>query len=413
MKNRTRTRLFIALGVLAAVAAVLLAFLWWGPVTVGDKRMLLDFLLGRGITPPTARQVDERLEVPPGFTLQLYSADVPLARFMAVTAEGDLLVTRTRADVVSILERDRDGDGAADGHRVLMDGLDGPHGIALHEGWLYVAERTAVGRARFDSATGQLAGPYQHILTGLTTDGFHQTKTIGFGPDGWLYLSQGSSCNACVEQDPRRATIMRMHPDGSEAAIHATGLRNSVDFDWSPWDQALYATENGRDLLGDDLPPDELNRIEAGGFYGWPYMHGFGIADPDLGGEYRGEAPPIHPVHGFRAHNAPLGIRFLHGPVLPTGYERVALVALHGSWNRSTLDGYKVVSLHWLTDGTVVEKDFLTGFLGPDGVIGRPAGIAQGPDGTIFVSDDYAGAIYRISPDMPDEDVETVPPGSP
>jgi glucose/arabinose dehydrogenase len=113
------------------------------------------------------------------------------------------------------------------------------------------------------------------------------------------------------------------------------------------------------------------------------------------------------------AHNAPLGIRFLHGPVLPTGYERVALVALHGSWNRSTLDGYKVVSLHWLTDGTVVEKDFLTGFLGPDGVIGRPAGIAQGPDGTIFVSDDYAGAIYRISPDMPDEDVETVPPGSP
>jgi glucose/arabinose dehydrogenase len=317
---------------------------------------------------------------------------------MAFTPAGDLIVSRTRGDVVSLLERDRDGDGRSDGHRVLFDDLDGPHGLALYDGWLYVAERTAIGRVRFDDASGQLAGPYERILTGLTSDGFHQTKTIGFGPDGWLYLAQGSTCNVCIEQDPRRATIMRLRPDGSSAEIVATGLRNSVGFDWAPWDGALYATDNGRDLLGDDFPPDELNRIEPGRFYGWPFVNGDGVPDPDFGARYTGDPPATNPVHGFRPHNAPLGIHFLRGqPATVGGYERAALVALHGSWNRSTPDGYKVVALRWQDDGSIEESDFLTGFLGPDGIIGRPAFVTEGPDGAIYVSDDYAGVVYRIS----------------
>jgi glucose/arabinose dehydrogenase len=262
---------------------------------------------------------------------------------------------------------------------------------------LYVAERTAVGRAKFDAVAGRVTGSYERILTGLTTDGFHQTKTIGFGPDGWLYLAQGSSCNVCIEKDSRRATLMRLRPDGSGAEVIATGLRNSVGFDWAPWDGGLYATDNGRDLLGDDLPPDELNRIEAGRFYGWPYVHGYGLPDPEFGGRYAGEAAPTDPVHGFRAHNAPLGIHFVREARLPAGYERAALVALHGSWNRKTPDGYKVVALRWREDGSVEESDFLTGFLGPDGIIGRPAFVTEGPDGAIYVSDDYAGVIYRVS----------------
>jgi len=397
VSSRLRRTLLAVTAILIALVAVLAAVVRWGPVTVSDTRVMLDFLLGRGIAPPDAATVAERLSVPPGFDVQIYSADVPLARVMVFTPDGDLLVSRTRTDTVSILDRDRDRDGTADGHRVLLDGLDGPHGLALHDGWLYVAERTSIRRARFDAATGRLTGPLEPVLSNLTADGFHQTKTIGFGPDGWLYLAQGSSCNVCIEKDPRRATVMRMRPDGSGAEIIATGLRNSVGFDGAPWDGTLYATDNGRDLLGDDFPPDELNRIERGRFYGWPFVNGFGVADPDYPGPYAGEATPTDPVHGFRPHNAPLGIHFLRTTRAGTAYERAALVALHGSWNRSQPDGYKVVALHWREDGTIEETDFLTGFLGPEGIIGRPAFVTEGPDRAIYVSDDYAGVVYRVS----------------
>ena len=191
---------------------------------------------------------------------------------------------------------------------------------------------------------------------------------------------------------------MRFNSDGSDGRIYATGLRNSVGFDWAPWDGALYATDNGRDLLGDDFPPDELNRIEEHGFYGWPFVNGFGEPDPEWGpGNEQKAAVAIPPVHGFRAHNAPLGIHFVRQARVPAGFERAALVALHGSWNRTTLDGYKVVSLHWQDDGRIEERDFLTGFLGPDGIIGRPTDVAEGPDGAFYVADDYGGAIYRVS----------------
>jgi glucose/arabinose dehydrogenase len=397
MKSQLRRFLAIAATSALVLVAALAAFVLWGPIPVSDKRVMLDFMLGRGIDPPSTTTVAERLATPAGMRVQVYSADVPLARVMLFTPDGDLIVSRTRAGIVSLLERDRNADGIADGHRVLFENLDGPHGLALHDGWLYVAERTSISRVRFDSATGMPTGSFERILAGLTTDGFHQTKTIGIGPDGWLYLAHGSSCNACVEKDPRRATVMRLRPDGSGAEIYATGLRNSVGFDWAPWDGALYATDNGRDLLGDDFPPDELNRIEQGRFYGWPYVNGFGVADPDLGGDYAGDPVPTHPVHGFRPHNAPLGIHFVRAAKLQAGYERTALVALHGSWNRSTPDGYKVVALRWRDDGIIEESDFLTGFLNEDGIIGRPAFVTEGPDGAIYVSDDYAGVVYRVS----------------
>jgi glucose/arabinose dehydrogenase len=378
--------------------AVLTSLVWFGPVSIGDKRMLFDFVLGRGIQPPTKDAVAKRLKVPPGFTLHAYSTDVPLARFMVATPDGDLIVSRTRADEVVLLERDRNGDGRPDATRVLLPKLNGPHGLDLRDGWLYVGEYDAVGRVKFDAASGTLSGRYERILTGLPYDGNHRTKTVAVGPDGWLYLTIGSSCNVCEEQDPRRATMMRMRTDGSEVQVFATGLRNSVGFDWAPWDGALYATDNGRDLLGDDFPPDELNRIEGGRFYGWPYVNGFGVLDPDVGkGRENRLAQSTPPAHGFRPHNAALGIHFLRSPRLPAAYQRTALVALHGSWNRTKLDGYKVVALQWQADGSIVERDFLTGFLGPDGVIGRPAAVAEGADGSIFVSDDYAGVIYRVT----------------
>ena len=397
MSPRTRRRLLMSASVLLAVGVLLALVLASGLLPVANTRALLDFMLGRGIEPPSAAAVTERLRVPAGFRVQLYSTEVPLARVVLATTAGDLIVSRTRADTVDLLDRDRNGDGAADGRRVLLEGLDGPHGLVLLDGWLYVAERTAVGRAKFDVAAGRLAGPYEHILTGLTTDGQHITKSLGAGPDGWLYLSQGSTCNVCIETDERRATMMRLRPDGSGAEVYASGLRNSVGFDWAPWDGALYATENGRDLLGDDFPPDELNRIEQGRFYGWPFVNGYGVPDPDYGRELPVSVTAVDPAHGFRPHNAPLGIHFLRNAHVPPGYDRTALVALHGSWNRRTPDGYKVVALRWGDDGSIAESDFMTGFLGDDGLIGRPAFVTEGPDGAIYVSDDYAGVIYRIS----------------
>ena len=385
--------------VVVVLVAILALFLWLGPVQVGNKKVMLDFLLGRGIEPPSAAEAAAKLVLADGFRLEVYSTEVPLARWPLATATGDLIVARTRADEVVLLERDRNGDGKPDALRTLLPSIDHPHGLALRDGWLYVGELTGISRIRFDEASGQVSGAVERIVDDFTGDGFHQTKTIGFGPDGLLYVAQGSTCNVCIEKDARRATIMRMQADGTQREIFASGLRNSVGFDWAPWDGALYATENGRDLLGDDLPPDELNRIERGGFYGWPFAFGARVSDPDLGsGREADIARSLPPAHEFRAHNAPLGIAFLRGQSLPEGYTRTALVALHGSWNRSVPDGYKVVALDWQADGRITERDFLTGFRNEDGILGRPAGVTQGPDGSIFITDDYAGVVYRVVP---------------
>ena len=313
------------------------------------------------------------------------------------TRGGDLLVSRPHAGDIVLLRRDADGDGHPDAVEPLIEDLQRPLGMDFAGQWLYIAESNRIGRVRFDHDKGTIAGTYQPLVEGLTSNGNHWSKTLRVGPDGLLYLAQGSTCNICREEDDRRATMMRFQPDGSAGEIIATGLRNSVGFDWAPWSGELYATDNGRDLLGDDFPPCELNLIEPGRFYGWPYFNGANLPDPDMGPDPLAEQrQATAPVHDFRAHNAPLGIAFVDNTGWPSAYDRTALVALHGSWNRSVADGYKVVSLHWTGNG-IEERDFLTGFNQDGDISGRPVDVAQGPDGAIYVSDDYAGAIYRVS----------------
>ncbi len=386
----------IGLGLVALAGLGAASCGWLLPERYAVNAPLLHLLFGVGTEAPSGEAWD-RLQVPRGYSIGLFAEGIANPRMLRPTPAGDLLVSSPRDGRVFLLARDRDGDGAADEKRTLLEGLNQPHGLDLREGWLYVAETDGVGRVRFDSASGALEGNYQPLLEGLPGGGNHDTRTLRFGPDGWMYVSIGSSCNVCEESDPRRAAILRARPDGSDLEIFATGLRNAVGFDWQPETGALYATDNGRDLLGDDFPPCELNRIERGGFYGWPHANGNRELDPDLGpGHEEAARASIPPSHAFRAHNAPLGITFLRDPQLPKAYRGAALVALHGSWNRTRKDGYRIVSLHWQPDGRILERDFATGFERDEDVIGRPVDVAEGPDGAIYVSDDYAGAIYRI-----------------
>ena len=360
--------------------------------------------------PPMSSEEASRLVVPDGYAVSLFATGVPEARGLRVTERGDVVVTSPRDGRVMLLEADRDGDGLTDGRRVLVEGLDGPNGIDLVAGFLYVGEEDGVGRVGFDDVTGAVTGSYRRIIEGLPQGGNHWKKTIRVGPDGLLYVAVGSSCNACIEEDARRAALLRFTTGGTFVDTYATGLRNSGGFDWSPVSGALFATDNGRDLLGDDFPPCELNEVVEGGFYGWPFLNGTNVPDPDLGAEQPaalGEA--VVPVHAFQAHNAPLGIQFLRHDRHPAGYHHAAVVALHGSWNRTAKDGYKVVSLHFAADGTIEERDFLTGLLQDDVAIGRPADVAEGPDGSVYVSDDFAGAVYRIFPGKLGDEVVAVP----
>ena len=256
---------------------------------------------GMGAKAMSDDQMRQTLHVPDGFSLNAYASGIENARMLLFTPTGDLLVSAPRTGTVWLVERDANGDGVSDGTRELIDNLYQPHGLALHDGWLYVAETNAVLRVRFDPATRTVTGPPDRIITGLPDGGNHWTRTVHVGPDGKLYVSIGSSCNVCIESDKRRAAIMRFDLDGRNGEIYASGLRNSVDFDWQPGTGAMYATDNGRDLLGDDFPPCELNKIVQGGFYGWPIANGDRVPDPDFGaGNDARIAASIPPAHAVR-----------------------------------------------------------------------------------------------------------------
>ena len=355
----------------------------------------LDSVVGDGAGPPSADAFRDRVRVADGFEISLYAA-IPKAREVHATEAGDVLVSVPGESGIWRLARDADQDGQPDGVALLIGDLDRPNGIDVHDGWLYVAEGSAIGRIRYDVAAGTTQGAYERVITGLPNGGNHWRRNVRFGPDGLLYLTIGSSCNVCFEEEEWRGKMLRAQPDGSGIEIYARGLRNANDFDWHPRTAALFATDNGRDLLGDDYPPCELNEVVQGGDYGWPVANGDRDPDPDLGeGQEARIAASLPPAFDFPAHNAPLGIHFLEHSPLPD-YQHAAIVALHGSWNRSEKDGYKVLSLHWDETGRIEARDFAWGFLEDGDVIGRPVDASEGPDGTIYVSDDYAGAIYRV-----------------
>lgn len=333
--------------------------------------------------------------LPAGFNLELVAQDLGYVRFIAITEQDDLVVTIADRGQILLLQNLGSGNTT---QTILLDGLNEPQGILFDGDWLYFSESGNVSRVAFDHSAGALSGEVETVLQELPYDLIHKAKAIGISPDRKLYIAVGSPCNVCEPEDPRYAAMLQSELDGSNLKIYASGLRNSVGFDWAPWSDELYATVNARDLLGDNFPPDELNLVVEGGFYGWPYVNGDNVPDPDFGDKRPDIASAaIAPAYKFRPHNAPLGIHFITAHKrLPESFNRTALVALHGSWNRSTLDGYKVISLHWDNQGNIESRDFVSGFLADDGIMGRPVDITQDQQGRFYISDDLGGRIYRV-----------------
>jgi glucose/arabinose dehydrogenase len=323
-----------------------------------------------------------RLRLAAGFRIGVLAV-VPGVRFGTVAPDGRLVVSQMREGRVLAI----DATGRV---QVLASGLNLPHGVAYRNGVLHVAETGRVDRV-------PRPGEVVPIVPDLPTGGGHVTRTLGFGPDRGMYVSVGSSCNVCEERDPRRAAILRFDPDGTHPEIYATGLRNAVGFAWDPATGALWAVVNGRDWLGDDLPPDILVKVVRGGFYGWPYCYGTRIPDPDFHKPERCREM-VPPALEIQAHSAPLGMAFARGATLPPRYQGGVFVAFHGSWNRSVPTGYKLVYVPFAngTPAGAVE-DFATGWLQSDGTAwGRPVDPVIAPDGRLFLTDDRTGAIYVI-----------------
>ena len=337
-----------------------------------------------------------RIQLPPGFKIELYATGVPNARSLTLGADGTVFVGTKRAGNVYALTDNGRHDKARE-VITLARGLDEPNGVAFHDGSLYVAEVSRV--LRYDEIEARLKNPSVPVVvsTDLPLNKQHEWRYIRFGPDGWLYVGVGAPCNVCESTDKREASILRMRADGSGMEAYATGVRNSVGFDWQPGSQEMWFTDNGRDNMGDDVPPDELNYAPRPGLnFGFPYCHGKDIPDLQFGREHSC-AEFVAPVWNLPAHVAAIGMRFYTGGMFPEEYRGGIFIAEHGSWNRSVPIGYRVSRVVLDGDRAVKYEPFAEGWLAGGMHWGRPVDVLVMPDGALLVSDDYAGAIYRIS----------------
>ncbi len=336
------------------------------------------------------------IKLPPGFTISVYAENIPGARSLALSPSGTLFVgTRQAGRVYAVLDQDRDMQ--ADQVITLAEGLEMPNGVALRDGDLYVAEVHRI--LRYGQIESQLEAPPKPevVFDQFPKDRHHGWKFIRFGPDGRLYVPIGAPCNVCRSDKPIYATITRLNRDGSGLQIFAKGVRNSVGFDWHPLTGELWFTDNGRDWLGDDQPPDELNQAAVKGLhFGFPFCHGGELSDPEYGSEHPCDQF-AKPAVKLDAHVAALGMRFYTGKMFPESYHNQIFIAEHGSWNRTRKSGYRVTLVK--TDGRQIfgYEPFAEGWRIGNSAWGRPVDVEVMPDGSLLVSDDRNGVIYRIS----------------
>lgn len=348
----------------------------------------------------------EQLDVPDGFSVSVFAEGLENPRIIAVTDEGYIYVSRQKQQAVALLADDND-DGRADKVTDVVTGIKDVHGLAVHKNWLYMVSIKELYRAEI-KANGSLGEP-ELIRDDLPDGGQHPNRTIGFGPDGKLYLSIGSTCNACDEPRDEHATMLRMDIDGSNQEIFAEGLRNTIGFDWHPETNELWGFDHNSDGRGNDLPPEQLNHIKEGKHYGWPWVYGKQVID------YFTSSPPPNKmsrkefsettepmVLGYQAHSAPMQLTYYTGEVFPEDYRNDAFVAMRGSWNRYPPVGYEVVRIRFSNGRPQAVEPFITGWLTDNGVahFGRLVGIAEHPDGYLLLCDDTNGIMYRIAYDQ-------------
>ena len=344
----------------------------------------------------------DQLHLPPGFKIELLTDAVPNAREMVLgrykDGRGVLYVGSKEEGKVYAVELEQ---SRGKNVHVIASGLEQPVGVAYRDGSLYISAISRI--VRLDNIDDHLANPPRPVVvtSRFPSDTDHGWKFIAFGPDGWLYVPVGAPCNIC-NPDPRYANIQRMKPDGSAVETVARGVRNSVGFDWNPLDHTLWFTDNGRDMMGDDMPNDELNHVDkAGQHFGYPFCHQGDTLDPEFGKGHTC-AEYVAPVAKLGAHVASLGMRFYTGSQFPKEYRNNIFIAEHGSWNRSSKVGYRVARAILDQQGHVTGQEaFVEGWLqhgagGKEAVWGRPADVLVLPDGSLLISDDFAGAIYRV-----------------
>ncbi|MEX2579405.1 MAG: PQQ-dependent sugar dehydrogenase [Verrucomicrobiales bacterium] len=358
----------------------------------------------------------DRIELPPGFRIEVYAADVPQVRSLALSPEGTLFAGSFKfppggkpffhpAVVASVFKgrkvyaiSDEDGDFRAERVRTIASGLRWPNGVAFRDGDLWVAEVHRL--VKLENIESRLDRPPEPkvITDDFPDDRYHGWKYIGFGPEGWLYVTQGVPCNICDRGDPF-GTILRVHPETGESRVYARGLRNSVGFDFHPRTGELWFTDNGRDGLGDNVPPDELNRApRAGMHFGFPWYGGREVVNPEFADSIPDDLEHVGPEVELGPHVAALGMQFYTGRMFPPRYRGGVFIAEHGSWDRSEPIGYRVSFVPMRGSRPQGYEVFAAGWLDSETgeKWGRPVDLEVMADGSLLVSDDYAGAVYRI-----------------
>lgn len=345
----------------------------------------------------------EQVTLPEGFTIDVYASDIPFAREMVLSPSGTLFVgsrnfgKKEGTNVYAVIDTDQ--DQKADEVFIIASNLLSPNGVAFHNDALYVAQQNQI--LRFDDIETKLKNPPEPVVVAeVPGEPAHGWKFIAFGPDGKLYVPVGAPCNICNRRndDPRFATVLRMNPDGSDVEIVAHGVRNSVGFDWHPVTEEFWFTSNGRDMLGDNLPPDTLNRVSTVGMdFGFPFCHAGDLPDPEFGHIHPcGDFTP--PAQKLGPHVASLGMTFYTGAMFPSKYRNQIFIAEHGSWNRSQKIGYRVTLVQLdMNSEAISYEPFAEGWLNGQDNWGRPVDVLVMPDGALLVSDDQTGTIYRIS----------------
>jgi len=400
VNERDTVMKFGLLGVASVATAVFLSSAAYAQQGDGTEVQITTNVFKPNKIPATAERI-ATLKAPEGFTVEPFAQGLGNSRIIAVSDKGYIYVSRREEGDVLLL-KDENGDGKADGAPVKVAARAQAHGLAIKDNRLYLVTVKEVFVA--DIKDDGTLGPLEMIIGDLPDSGQHPNRVMEFGPDGMLYISVGSTCNACNESNAENATVLRATPDGKSRTIFASGLRNMIGYDWNRETGELWGLDHGIDLLGDEVQAEELNLIEQGKQYGWPHVYGAGDIYPQstpVGGvtkeEWKAQSDPMK--LGYTAHAAPMQMKFYSGTSFPAEFSGDAFATMRGSWNRNPASGYEIVRIHFENGKPKSFEPFVTGFLSDGGKthFARPVGLAVAKDGALLMADDANGVIYRVA----------------